>query len=114
MEAAITERAWICTRSSAYMLWLFTWGFCVTPNRKSACIYDSFVCSRELFPPRLFRVALMCRFVPSLIVSCYAMFSGYPREADFFQKGNRYFGRRGHWRKGGRENCGQEILNIKT
>lgn len=82
----------------------------MTPNCGSSRVYDSFVCSHELFPPGLSRVALMCRFVPGLIVSCYAMFSDYPREAQFFfLKGNREL--LGEGGTGGREE-GKTVVRI--
>lgn len=52
-----------------------------------------FACSLDHFPPtRLPYSSLQWRFVPSLIITCYAMLSWYPWEASllfFFFKGNR-------------------------
>ena len=41
-EVACVGPAWVCTRLSAYMLWLLAWCFCETPNCGSGCVSDSF------------------------------------------------------------------------
>lgn len=34
-EEVVKEPAWVCTRSSAYTIWLLAWCFCGTPNSGS-------------------------------------------------------------------------------
>lgn len=63
-------------RPSVYILWFFSLGFCWTPNRGNGDASDSLACLWELFPttglpPPAF---LIWRFMPSIILSCYAMF----------------------------------------
>lgn len=44
-ESTSTGAVLVCTRTSVYILWLFTWWFCRNPNSGSRYISDSFVCS---------------------------------------------------------------------
>lgn len=41
-ETASTGHAWICIRSSAYILWLLAWCFPGNPNSGRRCVPDSF------------------------------------------------------------------------
>lgn len=41
-EAGIKEPGLGCSKSSAYMLWLFSLGFCGTPNSGNSSVSDSF------------------------------------------------------------------------
>lgn len=77
-------------------------------------VSDSFACPWDTFPPAgLPHPALIRRFVPSLIVSCYTMFSRYLWEACSFLKVNRGgvdLSGRGAGRSGGEEACSQDVM----
>lgn len=61
-----------------------------TPNSGNEGISDPLVCALDSFlPTKLPPAALRRGCVPSLIVSCYAVFARHPWEACPFLKGNR-------------------------
>lgn len=96
-EVAIIKPAWVCVRSSAYMIWLLVWCFGGTPDSGSGPVSGPLVCSWEPFiPAGSPRPALMKGFVLSLVVYCYVMFSGCPwRPALFWGEGEWWIWKRG-------------------
>ena len=50
-EGTSTGPAGVCSRSSAYMLWLLALCFCETPNNGSGRLSDSFAYSWDAFHP---------------------------------------------------------------
>ena len=50
-RTTIMKSPWVCTRFSAYMLWLCLGIFCGTPNTGNRVISNSFACSWDHFPP---------------------------------------------------------------
>lgn len=82
-EVVIMESAWVCVRSSVYMIWLLVWCFSGTPDSGSGAISGLFVCS---WYPFIFAglLSTMKGFVLSLVVSCYVMFSECPGRPALF------------------------------
>lgn len=70
-----------------YMLWLLAWWFCGTPDSGSGCVFDSFACSWDLFPPIGFpSPTSIKRLLPYLIVSRFVVFGCHLSEACSFLK----------------------------
>lgn len=68
----------VCTRSSAYVLWLIAWYFCETPNNGGRFVSDSLTCFWNSFPPIFpclvhppyegFHLVLLCIVLLCLVV----------------------------------------------
>lgn len=97
-EEAIVEPTWVCTGSSANMLWILAWCLGTTPKSGSGCLwlFCLFLGLFDYFPStRLPFSALKWVFVPGLILDC-AVFDWFPWEAYSFldeKKEGRMWGR---------------------
>lgn len=117
-EAASTEPAWGCTRSSVYVLWLLAWCSCGTPNSGSWCVSDFLVCSWDSLS--LIEVpcpASIWGLLPCHIMSNFVLFCCCLLEACSLlkrkQRGSRSEGETG-WSRAKRSrrrgNCGLEVF----
>lgn len=69
-ETAITQPAWVCTGSSAYMFRQLAGYSCETPISAGGGVSGSFVCSSDPFPPGFCGLALtqgICQAYCSLL-----------------------------------------------
>lgn len=106
-EAGSMQPAWICTRSFAYMLSLYSWCFCGAPQRGSRYISVSFACSWDFFLSYWFALSrLNMVALPCLIVLCFFLFCcGLFEICSFLKRkwSGRGSGRKGSWKAEGAE-----------
>ena len=102
--------AWICPRSSVYMLWLSAWHFSGTPNCGSRCVSDSFFLLLGLFLLLGCLVQLLCEGLCFCIIVFYFVVLGYCflETCFFFSEGKQVvnLGKRDSDRKLGGEDRG--------
>lgn len=121
-SAAITESAWVCTRSSVCVLWLIAWCLGETPNSESGGVSDSIAYSWDHFPPsgllhpglevRVCACSYHILLCPVPLMSLEGLlFSGGGEcsGGGMWIWGNQEVGRR-DWRCGGRGSSIREVL----
>lgn len=85
-ETANRGPAWVCTRSSTYMLWLSAWCFCGNPNSGNRHISDFFSTLEPLFSYWVALLSLYMRDFPCLIVLVlFCLAATFMRSAVFWR-----------------------------
>lgn len=88
-----TGLAWVCTRSSAYRLWMLSWCFYKTLKSETRYVSKSFACSWDSFASiKLPYATLIWRFLSCLLVSCFVSFGCCLWEDCSFLKGAEWEG----------------------